>query len=101
MAALGPLVGRVAGVEKRPISFEVDGLKRRVEAGELVEQTCEGVPGPARTGEPIYLENTCHPVNARLALAKATRSRMHAFGIDSDDASGTRNGRFARFAWAS
>ena len=27
MAALGPLVGRVAGVEKRPISFEADGMK--------------------------------------------------------------------------
>jgi hypothetical protein len=100
MAALGPLVGRVAGVEKRPISFEVDGLKRRVRAGELVDQACEGVPGPAQAGEPIHLENTCHPVNSRIALAKATRSSMHAFGINWDDASGTRNGHFAPFAWA-
>ena len=100
MAALGPLVGRVAGVEKRPISFEVDGLKRSVKAGELVDQACEGVPGPARAGEPIYLENTGHPANSRIALAKATRSSMHAFGINWDDASGTRNGHFAPFAWA-
>ena len=99
MAALGPLVGRVAGVEKRPISFEVDGLKRSVKAGELVDQACEGVPGPARAGEPIYLENTCHPVNSKIALAKATRSSMHAFGINWDDASGTRNGHFAPFSW--
>jgi hypothetical protein len=100
MAALGPLVGRVAGVEKRPIRFEAEGLKRSVKAGDLVDQACEGVPGPARAGEPIYLENTCHPVNSTLALAKATRSRMHAFGIDFDDTSGTRNGHFAPFAWA-
>jgi len=100
MAALGPLVGRVAGVEKRPIRFEADGLKRSVTAGDLVDQACEGIPGPARAGEPIYLENTCHPVNSTIALAKATRSRMHAFGIDWDDASGTRNGHFAPFAWA-
>lgn len=100
MAALAPLVGRVAGVEKRPISFEMDGLKRAVRAGELVDQACEGVPGPARPGEPIYLDNTGHPVNSRLALAKATRSRMHAFGIDWDDSSGARNGHFAPFAWA-
>lgn len=100
MAALAPLVGRVAGVEKRPISFEMDGLKRVVRAGELVDQACEGVPGPARPGEPIYLDNTCHPVNSRLALAKATRSRFHAFGIDWDDSSGVRNGHFAPFAWA-
>jgi hypothetical protein len=100
MAALGPLVGRVAGVEKRPISFGVDGLTRTVKAGELIDQACEGVPGPARPGEPIYLDNTCHPVNPRLALAKASRSSMHAFGINWDDSSGTRNGHFAPFAWA-
>jgi hypothetical protein len=100
MAALGPLVGRVAGVEKRPISFGVDGLTRTVKAGELIDQACEGVPGPARPGEPIYLDNTCHPVNPRLALAKATRSSIHAFGINWDDSSGTRNGHFAPFAWA-
>jgi hypothetical protein len=100
MAALGPLVGRIAGVEKRPISFEVDGLKRSVKAGELIDQACEGVPGPVRAGEPIHLENTCHPVNSTIALAKATRSSMHAFGINWDDASGTRNGHFAPFAWA-
>ena len=100
MAALGPLVGRVAGVEKRPISFEMDGMKRIVKAGELIDQACDGVPGPALPGEPIYLDNTCHPVNPRLALAKATRSSMHAFGINWDDSSGTRNGHFAPFAWA-
>jgi hypothetical protein len=100
MAALGPLVGRMAGVERRPISFVADGMKRSVKAGDLLDQACEGVPGPAREGEPIHLENTSHPVNSRLALAKATRSGMHAFGIHWDDASGTRNGHFAPFAWA-
>ena len=43
MAALGPLVGRVAGVEKRPITFNVKGLERSVKAGELIDQACEGV----------------------------------------------------------
>jgi len=100
MAALGPLVGRVAGIEKQPISFDAQGLKRTVKAGKLVDQACEGVPSPARQGEPIYLDNTLHPVNSRLALAKATRSRFHAFGIDWDDSSGTRNGHFAPFAWS-
>jgi len=100
MAALGPLVGRVAGVERRPISFEMDGLKRSVKAGELIDQACEGVGGPARAGEPIYLDNTCHPVNPKIALAKATRSRIHAFGINWDDSSGKRNGHFAPFAWS-
>jgi len=100
MAALGPLVGNMAGIERRPIRFEVDGLNRTVVAGELIDQACEGVPGPARPGEPIYLDNTCHPVSPKLALAKAKRSRFHAFGVDWDDSSGTRNGHFAPFSWA-
>lgn len=100
MAALAPLVGKVAGVEKRPIRFETDGMKFSVKAGELIDQAIEGVPGPARPGEPIYLDNTGHPVNAKLALAKATRSKFDAFGIRWNDSSGTRNGHFAPFAWA-
>jgi hypothetical protein len=100
MAALAPLVGKVAGVEKRAIVFEAKDLRRAVKAGELVDQACEGLPSAASASEPIYLDNTSHPVNAKLALAKAKRSRMHAFGIDWDDSSGTRNGHFAPFAWA-
>jgi hypothetical protein len=99
MAALGPLVGKIAGVEKRPIRFETDGMKHSVKAGELVDQACEGVPG-ARAGEPIFLDNSGHPVSARLALAKATRSLFDAFGIKWKDTSGTRNGHFAPFAWS-
>ncbi len=98
MAALGPLVGRMAGVEKRPISFEMNGMNFAVKAGELVDQACEGIAG-GRPDEPLYLDNTVHPVNARLGLAKATRSIFNAFGIDWKDTSGTRNGHFAPFAW--
>ncbi|MGE0734016.1 MAG: DUF1326 domain-containing protein [Alphaproteobacteria bacterium] len=100
MAALAPLVTRLAGIEKRPIKFMKDGMKYSVTAGELIDQAVEGIPGPARPGEPIYLDNTCHPVSAKLALAKATRSKFRAFGINWDDTSGTRNGHFAPFAWA-
>jgi hypothetical protein len=100
MEALGPLVGEMAGVEKRPISFEADGMNYAVKAGDLIDQALEGVPSASAEGEPIYLENTCHPVSAKLALANATQSSFHAFGIDWDDASGTRNGHFAPFAWS-
>ncbi len=100
MAALAPLVGRMAGVEKRPIRFQKDGMKYAVSAGELIDQALEGLPSMTSPGEPIYIENVGHPVNAKLALAKATRSKFHAFGIDWNDASGTRNGHYAPFAWA-
>jgi hypothetical protein len=100
MAALAPLVSELAGIEKQPITFEVDGMNYTVKAGNLINQALEGVPSASAEGEPIYLENTCHPVAAKLALANATQSSFHAFGIDWDDASGTRNGHFAPFAWS-
>ena len=99
MAGLAPLIGEFAGLEKRPISFVIDGLNRAVKAGELVDQSVSGVPSVPQPGEPIYLDNTLHPVSSRLALGNATHSRFHAFGIDWDDASGTRNGHFAPFRW--
>jgi hypothetical protein len=99
MAPLGPLVGKVAGVEKRPIRFTAQGMQYAVTAGELVDQAVEGVPG-VTPGTPIYLDNVGHPVATKIGLAKAKRSHMHVFGIDWDDVSGTRNGHFAPFAWS-
>jgi len=100
MAALAPLVGKVAGIERAPVRFSVDGLKHSVTAGKLIDQVCEGVAGAARPNEPMFIENTGHPVNDRLALAKATRSRFDLFGAKWNDTSGTRNGHFAPFAWS-
>ena len=92
--------GKSPAIERRPIQFEIDGLNRAVRAGELVDQACEGLPSAAAPDQAIGVDNVAHPVNTRLSLAKATRSRMHAFGIDWDDSTGTRNGHFAPFAWA-
>lgn len=100
MAALGPLVGKMAGVERRPIRFDVDGLKRAVSAGDLVDQACEGVPSPSAAGQAVVIDNSVHPVNPRLSLAKAIRSRFNVFGMRWKDESGSRNGHFAPFAWS-
>jgi hypothetical protein len=100
MAALGPLVARIAGVERRPIQFVLDGLKRSVRAGDLVNQACVGIESATAPGQAIVVDNTAHPVSSRLSLAKAMRSSLHAFGIDWDDKTGKRNGQFAPFAWA-
>lgn len=99
MAALAPLVGQVAGVERRPITFEIDGLTRTVRAAELIDQACTGVASGLDSTKAISLDNTVHPVNSRLSLAKATRSSFHAFGIEWDDSTGTRNGHIAPFSW--
>ena len=100
MAMLAPLVGRMAGVEKRPIRFAAEGMTFTFEAGELVDQACEGVASMADPNQPIYLDNTAHPANPKLALARAKRSSFHAFGIEWQDSSGTRNGHFAPFSWS-
>lgn len=100
MASLAPLVGKVAGIERRPIQFEMDGLKRAVRAGDLVDQACEGVPSASVPGQAVAIDNTGHPANSRLNLAKATRSIFNVFGMKWNDSSGTRNGHFAPFAWA-
>ncbi|HET8748509.1 MAG TPA: DUF1326 domain-containing protein, partial [Ramlibacter sp.] len=97
---LAPLVGTFAGVEKRPIAFTRDGFRFSVTAGELLDQACEGVESVVKPGEPLYIDNVAHPVNTRLAIAKATRSRLQAFGIDWEDTSGTRNAHFAPFSWS-
>jgi len=99
MAALGPLVGQILGVEARPIRFHKEGLTCDVFIPEVLDQAVEGVPSPVKEGEPLYIDNTVHPANSRLALARATRSHMHIFGINWDDISGKNNGHFAPFAW--
>lgn len=99
MAALGPLVGSFAGVEQRPIRFEQDGMTSSASIPNTLEQSVAGVAGAADPDQPLVVDNTIHPANPRLALAKATRSHFHAFGIDWDDDSGRTNGHFAPFNW--
>ena len=62
----------------------------------------EGAMGvnPAAT-EPLHLENTGHPAADRFALAHATRSHVHALGLEWDDVSGQNNGQYAPFSWQS
>jgi hypothetical protein len=100
MAALGPLVGSVAGVERRPIQFEAEGLKRSVRAGDMIDQACVGLPSGLAPDQALAIDQTVHPVNSRLSLANAVRSHFHAFGVDWDDTTGTRNAHFAPFAWS-
>lgn len=98
MAALGPLVETFAGVEVRPAQFEQTGLKRSIAFPGLLDQVADGAIG-ANQSDPMYLDNVPHPVTTRLALAKAERTHIHAFGIDWDADSGTTNGHFAPFSW--
>jgi hypothetical protein len=101
MAPLGALIGTFLGAMTQPIQFQKNGLQRSVSIPGILDQAVEGVKGAVNPNEPLYIDNTLHPANARLALAQATRSHLHAFGLDWDDTSGRNNGHFAPFHWQS
>jgi hypothetical protein len=98
-AGMAPLIGTFAGVERSPIEFTMDGMMRSVSVPGMLDQAVQGVPSLVADGEPLYVDNTAHPANTRLALATALRSHMHVFGIDWDATSGKTNGHFAPFEW--
>jgi hypothetical protein len=94
------LVGDFRGVVVAPIEFHAAGLVRRGAVPELFSFAIEGVASRNRSGEPYYIDNTAHPANRRLALARAQSMQLHGFGLDLDLTARGNNGHFAPFAWS-
>ena len=94
------LVGDFRGVEYKPIEFTVSGLTHRAAIADVATFEIEGVLSRNRSGEPYYIDNTGHPANRRLALARAKETRVHGFGLALDLAGRGNNGHFAPFAWS-
>lgn len=102
MAPLSGLVGTFLGAEQAPIRIDRHGRAFTVKAGSLVDMAAEGQMGVDPSAiEPLFLENTGHPVSNRLALAHASKSHVHALGLTWDDTSGKNNGHYAPFNWRS
>jgi len=100
MAAISGLVGTFAGVDSAPIRFERNGVKWSVKASRLLDMAAEGAMGlDPSAKEPLHLDNTGHPAANRFALARASRSHVHALGFDWDATSGRNNGQYAPFSW--
>lgn len=97
MAGLAPLIGNFLGVEAKPIRFSGDAHSWSVSIPDHLDEAVEGTTGLG--GQQMFLDNTGHPANDRLGLAKATRSHLNAFGLVWDDVSGQNNGHFAPFSW--
>ncbi len=95
------LVSDFRGVEYQPIEFVMAGLKRTVSIPGLLSFEIEGVASRNQSGEPFYIDNTAHPANTRLALARSAETHLHAFGLDLDMSGQGNNGHFAPFAWSS
>jgi len=94
------LVSDFRGVEFRPIVFEAEGLKRRTDIEGVLAYEIEGVASRNGSGEPFYIDNTAHPANRRLALARSKQTHLHAFGLDLDIAGAGNNGHYAPFSWS-
>jgi hypothetical protein len=93
------LVGDFRGVEFKPIDFTIAGLTRRAAVPGLFAFEIEGVASRNHTGDPFYIDNTGHPANRRLALARSRETHVHGFGLDMDLVGQGNNGHFAPFAW--
>ena len=98
IANLAPLIGKVLGLEVRPIEFKGDEASWSVVVPDMVDQAVEGARGLG--WEFLHLDNTGHPASNRLGLAHATHSRIHAFGIEYEETSGRNNGHYAPFRWS-
>ncbi|HUN40757.1 MAG TPA: DUF1326 domain-containing protein [Acetobacteraceae bacterium] len=94
------LVSDFRGVAFKPIMFSMQGFTRSVSIPDLLSFEIEGVTSRNRSGEPFYIDNTAHPANRRLALARAKQLHLHGFGLDLDMTGKGNNGHFAPFAWA-
>jgi hypothetical protein len=98
MAALGPLVGEMRGVERAPIEVVDDGLRHSVRIGDVIDFEIEDiVPFGVETGEPVRFQGMFHPAGSDLTIAEATRSRINAFGIEYEGKTGLSK---SDFSWA-
>lgn len=70
MALMAPLVGTFAGIERAPIAIERRDMGFSITAGDLLSHGAEGVPSLPDPSETIMIDNTGHPANKRLHLAR-------------------------------
>ena len=87
------------GVMRAPIEIEADGLSRSVNIPGVLAFSIDGVQPAAFPGEAMHIDNTSHPANKRLALAKAREMRVTAFGVNETILGQGNNGHFAPFDW--
>jgi hypothetical protein len=98
MEALGPLVSENLGVERASIDIEEEGLRHSVKIGDSIDFEIEDVVSfGVESGEPARMVGIFHPVGSELTIAKATRSRINAFGIEYEGKSAFSS---SQFSWA-
>lgn len=101
MAALGPLVGEVLGMQRVPISYRDDGRRHMLSAGETFDIEIEDQVAPqfGEDGPVMTLTGMFHPANSTLTIARSKRATGAGIYGRSWDFAG-RNAHAAPFAWS-
>jgi hypothetical protein len=98
MEALAPLIGENLGVQRAPIEVQENGLRHSIRIGDAVDVEIEDVvPFGVETGQPAQLTGIFHPAGGELTVARATRSKIDAFGIQYEGKSAFSK---SQFSWA-
>jgi hypothetical protein len=93
---LSGLISKFLGVKAVPITFAMDGKKRKLTIPDILTIDIEAVTG--RDGaEPLWVTNAAHPVSPKLSLATSNAYRYADHNL-AWDTSGT-NGHYSSFSW--
>jgi len=93
------VVGDFRGVTFAPITFGMDGIKRETNIPDILSFAITGVTSRMNPDAVLAIDNTSHPANTRLSLARASHMHIQAFGLDLEIAGAGNNGHFAPFDW--
>ena len=92
------MIAENLGVERAPIEVREDGLRHSIRIGDTVDFEIEDVvPFGVETGQPAKLTGIFHPAGSELIVARATRSKIDAFGIQYE---GKAAFSTSQFSWA-
>ena len=98
MADWMALTSDFKGTEYVEIDYQAHGLERSVVIPGIMEFHVEGIKAGRRRRSPLRLENTGHPVNSTLSLARGTHSTYTGHGMNWDNTG--KNAHYANFQWS-
>jgi hypothetical protein len=91
-----PFIGELLGLESVAIEYRDDGPRHSVRIGDLADVEIEDFV-PSGASEPTRITGISHPVSSTFTAARATRSKVRAFGIELDAVG--KNGQAAPLSW--
>jgi hypothetical protein len=98
MAHFAPLIAKILGVKKVPITYRIEGKKRSAEIPAILRMTVEPLPTAHPSGE--MWANTGHPVSPdKLAFAVGAAGNTFAdYGVRWVNSG--KNGHYAPIRWS-